>query len=153
VRAGGRTWLIVRSNGLPLNGAQCDTKPIRNQIRATIMLSQPLPARLWKSQSDIYWHETERKKCVYRAGIRRFIHLSIMNIDTAPARLLSDTGIDALTHAIEAIWVQNAGCLPSTFRLSAMGNCPQFCVSGNNPSNRMPKEKIMLEQTWLVGLF
>lgn len=64
---------------------------------------------------------------------------------TAPARIAADTGIDALTHAIEAYVSQKAGLFTEQLALSAMGLiAPHLREAVNNPENLAAKEKIML---------
>ncbi|MFQ3228776.1 iron-containing alcohol dehydrogenase [Reinekea sp.] len=64
---------------------------------------------------------------------------------TAPARIAADTGIDALTHAIEAYVSQKAGLFTEQLALSAMGLiAPNLREAVNNPKNLLAKEKIML---------
>jgi alcohol dehydrogenase class IV len=64
---------------------------------------------------------------------------------TAPARIAADTGIDALTHAIEAYVSQKAGLFTEQLALSAMRLiAPNLREAVNNPKNLAAKEKIML---------
>jgi alcohol dehydrogenase class IV len=67
---------------------------------------------------------------------------------TAPARLTADTGIDALTHAIEAYVSRRANAFSDGFALSAMRliapNLRRVCA---DPFDRVAREAMMLGAT------
>lgn len=64
---------------------------------------------------------------------------------TAPARIAADTGIDALTHAMEAYVSRKAGLFTEQLALSAMALiAPNLREAVMNPDNSEAKEKIML---------
>lgn len=67
---------------------------------------------------------------------------------TAPARVTADTGIDALTHAIEAYVSKKGGLFTGQMALMAMALIgPNLREAVNNPDNDIAKEKIMLGAT------
>lgn len=71
---------------------------------------------------------------------------------TAPARIAADTGIDALTHAIEAYVSLKAGLFTEQMALNAMQLiAPNLREAVQNPENHQAKEKIMLGAT-LAGI-
>jgi len=67
---------------------------------------------------------------------------------TKPMRLTADTGVDALTHAIEAYVSRRANSFADSFALSAMksiwANLPSACF---DPQNRDARESMMLAAT------
>jgi alcohol dehydrogenase class IV len=67
---------------------------------------------------------------------------------TKPMRLTADTGVDALTHAIEAYVSRRANSFADSFALSAMksiwANLPSACF---DPQNRGARESMMLAAT------
>ncbi|AIW13837.1 iron-containing alcohol dehydrogenase [Vibrio tubiashii] len=71
---------------------------------------------------------------------------------TAPARITADTGIDALTHAIEAYVSGKAGLFTDQQALNAMKLiAPNLREAVNNPANQQAKEQMMLGAT-LAGI-
>lgn len=71
---------------------------------------------------------------------------------TAPLRLTADTGIDALTHAIEACVSRRANALSDDFALAAMGriarNLERVCAV---PDDRAARSEMMIGAT-LAGM-
>lgn len=71
---------------------------------------------------------------------------------TAPLRLTADTGIDALTHAIEAYVSRRANPLSDDFALAAMGriarNLERVCAA---PDDRAARSEMMIGAT-LAGM-
>jgi alcohol dehydrogenase class IV len=67
---------------------------------------------------------------------------------TMPMRLTADTGVDSLTHAIEAFVSRRANGFADSFALSAMRaiwmNLPSACFE---PQNRSAREALMLAAT------
>ena len=67
---------------------------------------------------------------------------------TKPMRLTADTGVDSLTHAIEAYVSRRANSFADSFALSAMksiwANLPRACF---DPHNRDARESMMLAAT------
>jgi alcohol dehydrogenase class IV len=67
---------------------------------------------------------------------------------TKPMRLTADTGVDSLTHAIEAYVSRRANAFADSFALSAMQaiwtNLPKACFE---PQNRAAREAMMLGAT------
>src|SRR6516164_1289467 len=67
---------------------------------------------------------------------------------TKPMRLTADTGVDSLTHAIEAYVSRRANLFADSFALSAMksiwANLPRACF---DPQNRDARESMMLAAT------
>jgi len=67
---------------------------------------------------------------------------------TKPMRLTADTGVDSLTHAIEAYVSRRANSFADSFALSAMksiwANLPSACF---DPQNRDARESMMLAAT------
>jgi alcohol dehydrogenase class IV len=67
---------------------------------------------------------------------------------TKPMRLTADTGVDSLTHAIEAYVSRQANAFADSFALSAMRaiwtNLPRACFE---PQNRPAREAMMLAAT------
>jgi alcohol dehydrogenase class IV len=67
---------------------------------------------------------------------------------TKPMRLTADTGVDSLTHAIEAYVSRRANPFADSFALSAMRaiwmNLPSACFE---PGNRVAREAMMLAAT------
>ncbi len=64
---------------------------------------------------------------------------------TMPARLTADTGIDSLTHAIEAYVSKKANPFSDTFALKAMAAiAPNIRTAVNEPGNREAREAMML---------
>ena len=64
---------------------------------------------------------------------------------TMPARLTADTGIDSLTHAIEAYVSKKANAFSDTFALKAMAAiAPNIRTAVNEPGNRAAREAMML---------
>ncbi len=67
---------------------------------------------------------------------------------TKPMRLTADTGVDSLTHAIEAYVSRRANAFADSFALSAMRaiwtNLPNACFE---PQNREAREAMMLAAT------
>jgi len=67
---------------------------------------------------------------------------------TKPMRLTADTGVDSLTHAIEAYVSRRANPFADSFALSAMksiwGNLRKACF---DPQNRSARESMMLAAT------
>ncbi|WP_428773304.1 iron-containing alcohol dehydrogenase [Vibrio sp.] len=71
---------------------------------------------------------------------------------TAPQRITADTGIDALTHAIEAYVSGKAGLFTDQQALMAIRLiAPNLREAVGNPDNRQAKEQIMLGAT-LAGV-
>ncbi|MBV7264023.1 iron-containing alcohol dehydrogenase [Photobacterium sp. WH24] len=71
---------------------------------------------------------------------------------SVPARIAADTGIDALTHAIEAYVSAKAGVFSDQQALSAMRLiAPNLREAVNTPGNHDAKEKLMLGAT-LAGI-
>jgi alcohol dehydrogenase class IV len=67
---------------------------------------------------------------------------------TKPMRLTADTGVDSLTHAIEAYVSRRANLFADSFALSAMksiwANLPRACF---DPQNRDARESMMIAAT------
>jgi alcohol dehydrogenase class IV len=62
-----------------------------------------------------------------------------------PARLTADTGIDSLTHAIEAFVSAKANAFSDTFALRAMAAiAPNIRTAVREPGNREAREAMML---------
>ncbi|EGQ7684383.1 iron-containing alcohol dehydrogenase [Vibrio parahaemolyticus] len=71
---------------------------------------------------------------------------------TAPARITADTGIDALTHAIEAYVSGKSGLFTDQQAILAMKLIvPNLREAVNNPENKRAKEQMMLGAT-LAGM-
>ncbi|MFZ6042835.1 iron-containing alcohol dehydrogenase [Vibrio natriegens] len=71
---------------------------------------------------------------------------------TAPARITADTGIDALTHAIEAYVSGKSGLFTDQHAILAMKLiAPNLREAVNNPENKRAKEQMMLGAT-LAGM-
>lgn len=71
---------------------------------------------------------------------------------TAPARITADTGIDALTHAIEAYVSGKSGLFTDQQAILAMKLiAPNLREAVNNPENKRAKEQMMLGAT-LAGM-
>jgi len=71
---------------------------------------------------------------------------------TAPARITADTGIDALTHAIEAYVSGKSGLFTDQQALVAMKLiAPNLREAVNNPENHEAKQQMMLGAT-LAGI-
>lgn len=71
---------------------------------------------------------------------------------TAPARITADTGIDALTHAIEAYVSGKSGLFTDQQAILAMRLiAPNLREAVNNPENKQAKEQMMLGAT-LAGM-
>lgn len=71
---------------------------------------------------------------------------------SAPSRITADTGIDALTHAIEAYVSGKAGLFTDQQALTAMKLiAPNLREAVNNPTNKHAKEQMMLGAT-LAGI-
>ncbi|MEF1309347.1 iron-containing alcohol dehydrogenase [Vibrio mytili] len=71
---------------------------------------------------------------------------------TAPERITADTGIDALTHAIEAYVSGKSGLFTDQQALLAMKLiAPNLRDAVNNPENKQAKEQMMLGAT-LAGM-
>lgn len=71
---------------------------------------------------------------------------------TMPARLTADTGIDSLTHAIEAYVSKKANAVSDTFALRAMELiAPNLRTAVAEPGNRAAREAMMLGAT-LAGI-
>lgn len=71
---------------------------------------------------------------------------------TAPARITADTGIDALTHAIEAYVSGKSGLFTDQQAILAMKLiAPNLREAVNNPQNKQAKEQMMLGAT-LAGM-
>ena len=67
---------------------------------------------------------------------------------TMPPRLTADTGIDALTHAIEAYVSRKANRMSDMFALSAMRSIfPNLRRVWNDPQDRAAREALMLGAT------
>ncbi len=67
---------------------------------------------------------------------------------TMPARLTADTGIDSLTHAIEAFVSRRANPFADAFALSAMKTIwRELPASFHEPDNRKAREAMMLAAT------
>ena len=67
---------------------------------------------------------------------------------TMPARLTADTGIDSLTHAIEAFVSRRANPFADAFALSAMKTIwRELPASFHEPENRKAREAMMLAAT------
>ncbi|MGY8632079.1 iron-containing alcohol dehydrogenase [Bradyrhizobium sp. 14AA] len=65
-----------------------------------------------------------------------------------PARLTADTGIDALTHAIEAYVSRRANPFSDGLaRLAMQAICPHLRTAYLDPSNRMARQSLMLGAT------
>lgn len=64
---------------------------------------------------------------------------------TMPPRLTADTGIDSLTHAIEAYVSRKANAFSDTFALRAMAEiAPNIRTAVREPQNRTAREAMML---------
>lgn len=71
---------------------------------------------------------------------------------SCPARLTADTGIDALTHAIEAYVSAKANPFSDSMALAAMGRiAPHIRTAVAEPGNRVAREAMMLGAT-LAGM-
>lgn len=71
---------------------------------------------------------------------------------TKPLRLTADTGIDSLTHAIEAYVSKKANPFSDSVALSAMGHIAPFIRTACfEPSNKKARENMMLGAT-LAGM-
>lgn len=71
---------------------------------------------------------------------------------TAPARITADTGIDALTHAIEAYVSGKSGLFTDQQAILAMKLiAPNLREAVNNPEDKQAKEQMMLGAT-LAGM-
>lgn len=71
---------------------------------------------------------------------------------TAPGRITADTGIDALTHAIEAYVSGKSGLFTDQQAILAMKLiAPNLREAVNNPENKRAKEQMMLGAT-LAGM-
>jgi alcohol dehydrogenase class IV len=71
---------------------------------------------------------------------------------TMPPRLTADTGIDSLTHAIEAYVSRKANSFSDTFALRAMAQiAPNLRTVVRDPQNRSAREAMMLGAT-LAGI-
>ena len=67
---------------------------------------------------------------------------------TMPPRLTADTGIDSLTHAIEAYVSRRSNPLADTFALRAMALiAPNLRLATTEPGNRAAREAMMLGAT------
>ena len=65
-----------------------------------------------------------------------------------PARLTADTGIDSLTHAIEAFVSRRANAFSNAFALSAMETIwRELATAYHEPENRLAREAMMLAAT------
>ncbi|MCP4561730.1 MAG: iron-containing alcohol dehydrogenase [Bosea sp.] len=85
------------------------------------------------------------------AGLAYLPSIAIVDYEltlTKPYRLIADTGIDALTHAIEAYVSRRANPFTDALALSAAktiwNNLPTAC---NEPGNRAAREAMMLAAT------
>lgn len=71
---------------------------------------------------------------------------------SCPSRLTADTGIDALTHAIEAYVSVKANPFTDSVGLAAMGRiAPHIRTACTDPGNRVARENMMLGAT-LAGM-
>jgi alcohol dehydrogenase class IV len=67
---------------------------------------------------------------------------------TCPKRLTADTGIDALTHAIEAYVSKKANPYSDSMALAAMGRIARWLETAvNQPDNRQAREEMMIGAT------
>jgi alcohol dehydrogenase class IV len=67
---------------------------------------------------------------------------------TMPARLTADTGIDSLTHALEAFVSRRANPFADAFALSAMRTIwTELPISFHEPQNRKAREAMMMAAT------
>jgi alcohol dehydrogenase class IV len=93
--------------------------------------------------------ETEEKMlCI---GLAYLPQAAIVDFELSlskPMRLTADTGVDSLTHAIEAYVSRHANPFANSFALSAMrtiwANLPSVCFE---PGNRAAREAMMLAAT------
>ena len=99
--------------------------------------------------------DTERDEKMLIAGLPCVPTAALVDYEltlTMPVRLTADTGIDSLTHAIEAYVSRRANPLSDMYALQAMtliaGNVRTACA---DPSNRKAREAMMLGAT-LGGL-
>lgn len=68
---------------------------------------------------------------------------------TMPPRLTADTGVDSLTHAIEAYVSRKANRFSDTFALSAMKTIwDELPVAFDEPGNRRAREAMMMAATF-----
>jgi alcohol dehydrogenase class IV len=93
--------------------------------------------------------ETEEKMLCIGLAYLPFAALVDFELSmTKPMRLTADTGVDSLTHAIEAFVSRRANRFADAFALSAMSaiwmNLPSACFE---PQNRAAREAMMLAAT------
>lgn len=93
--------------------------------------------------------ETEEKMLCIGLAYLPFAALVDFELSmTKPMRLTADTGVDSLTHAIEAFVSRRANRFADSFALSAMSaiwmNLPSACFE---PQNREAREAMMLAAT------
>lgn len=93
--------------------------------------------------------ETEEKMLCIGLAYLPFAALVDFELSmTKPMRLTADTGVDSLTHAIEAFVSRRANPFADGFALSAMGaiwmSLPSACFE---PQNRAAREAMMLAAT------
>ena len=93
--------------------------------------------------------ETEEKMLI--AGDTLMPTAAVIDFEltlTMPARLTADTGIDSLTHAIEAYVSRRANPFADTFALAAMKTIwRELPTSFHQPENRSAREAMMLAAT------
>ena len=87
----------------------------------------------------------EKMLCVGLAYLPRIAIVDFELTLSKPWRLTADTGIDALTHAIEAYVSRQASPLSDGLALSAMRAIwPNLALACTEPSNRAAREAMML---------
>src|SRR6202008_2384173 len=91
---------------------------------------------------------SEKRLCIGLEYLRQAALVDFELTLTKPMRLTADTGVDALTHAIEAYVSRRANSFADSFALSAMksiwANLPSACF---DPQNRDARESMMLAAT------
>ncbi len=92
--------------------------------------------------------DTETDEKMLCAGLAYLPILAIVDYEltlTMPARLTADTGIDALTHAIEAYVSRLANPFSDAMALAAMRAIwPSLPTAYHEPGNRAAREQVML---------
>jgi alcohol dehydrogenase class IV len=91
---------------------------------------------------------SEKMLCIGLAYLPQVALVDFELTLTKPMRLTADTGVDSLTHAIEAYVSRRANSFADSFALSAMksiwANLPKACF---DPQNRDARESMMLAAT------